>query len=145
MSVQRVSPKEAHGLMAQGYAYVDVRSLPEFEAGHPEGAYNIPLLHMHDGRMTPNHEFIEVVARAFPKDAHLVMGCRTGRRSLQAAQMLEEAGFTDVLDCRGGYAGDADMFGRVVEAGWTAQGLPTSQAAQPGHSYRDMLARESGR
>mgnify|MGYP001603228216 CR=1 FL=1 len=140
MSIRRVSPQEAHGLMAQGYAYVDVRSLPEFEAGHPEGAYNIPLLHMHDGRMAPNHEFLDVVAGAFPKNACLVMGCRTGRRSLQAAQMLDEAGFTEVVDCCGGFAGETDMFGRVVEAGWTAAGLPTSQSAGPGRSYQELLA-----
>ena len=47
MSLTRVSPKDARDLMEKdGYAYVDVRSIPEFEAGHPEGAYNVPLLHM---------------------------------------------------------------------------------------------------
>ena len=129
-------------MMAQGYAYLDVRSLPEFEAGHPEGAYNVPLLHMHDGRMTPNPEFLEVVSRAFPKDARLVTGCRTGRRSLQAAHLLQQAGFVDVLDCAGGFAGETDMFGRLVEAGWASAGLPASQTADPGRSYRELLARK---
>ena len=36
MYVKRVSPEEAQALMQdQGWAYVDVRSVPEFEQGHP--------------------------------------------------------------------------------------------------------------
>ena len=39
MAVNRVSPEEARDLMdKEGYAYLDVRSVPEFEAGHPTGA-----------------------------------------------------------------------------------------------------------
>ena len=43
---KRVSPQEARDLMEKdGYVYVDVRSIPEFDAGHPAGAYNVPLMH----------------------------------------------------------------------------------------------------
>ena len=35
MPVKRVSPEDAQRLMdKEGYVYVDVRSIPEFEAGH---------------------------------------------------------------------------------------------------------------
>ena len=145
MSVRRVSPKEAHDLMSQGYVYVDVRSLPEFEAGHPDGAYNVPLLHMRDGRMAPNQEFLDVMERAFPRDARLITGCRTGARSLRAAELLADAGFTEVVDCRGGFGGETDMFGRVVEAGWMMQGLPTARSASPGRNYADLAGAERPR
>lgn len=47
MNVTTVSPEEARGLMErEGYTYIDVRSIPEFEAGHPAGAVNVPLLHV---------------------------------------------------------------------------------------------------
>ena len=52
--VKRVTPPEADALLAQGWTYLDVRSIPEFEGGHPAGAANVPLLHMQGGRMAPN-------------------------------------------------------------------------------------------
>ena len=58
MALQRVSPAEAHSLVSeQGYVFLDVRSVPEFEQGHPNGAYNIPLLHLASGGMQPNEGF----------------------------------------------------------------------------------------
>jgi len=54
MNVKRVSPEEALSLVEkEGYAYVDVRSVPEFESGHPEGAYNVPLAHLGPQGMKP--------------------------------------------------------------------------------------------
>ncbi len=37
MSFENVSVREAHEKQGQGYTYVDVRSIPEFEQGHPAG------------------------------------------------------------------------------------------------------------
>src|SRR4029450_1350588 len=83
MAVTRVSPEEARQMMdEEAYVYVDVRAIPEFEAGHPEGAYNVPLLHARAGTMLPNPDFLAVMQRHFPKDARLVVGCRSGGRSL---------------------------------------------------------------
>ena len=60
--MKRVSPEEALGLMEKdGYVYVDVRSVPEFEAGHPAGAFNVPLLDMSPMGMTPNPDFLRVM------------------------------------------------------------------------------------
>ncbi|HEY3253455.1 MAG TPA: rhodanese-like domain-containing protein, partial [Polyangiaceae bacterium] len=42
--IKPVTPEEAAELLSQGHVYVDVRSEPEFEAGHPAGALNVPLL-----------------------------------------------------------------------------------------------------
>jgi rhodanese-related sulfurtransferase len=138
MSFKRVSPKEACELMDRdGYVYVDVRSIPEFEAGHPESAYNVPLLHMGAHGMSPNPEFLDVMQRNFAKDTKLVVGCKAGGRSLQAATLLTSSGFTSVVDQRAGYEGGAGPTG-VPEPGWRPQGLPVSTQAGAGHSYEDL-------
>ena len=137
-NVKRVSPSEANELLSQGYAYVDVRSEPEFDESHPTGAFNVPLLHMGTGGMTPNAEFLTVMQKAFPKDAKLVVGCKAGGRSLRAATALLEAGFADVIDQRAGFDGPRDAFGALTEKGWSHAGLPVEKGATPGRSYADV-------
>lgn len=140
MTVKRVSPEEAHELVRnQGYVYVDVRSIPEFEAGHPEGAYNVPILHMGPMGMSPNRDFVDVIQRNFPKDAKLVLGCRSGGRSLQAAQVLASVGFTDLVDQRAGFDGGIGPAG--FEAGWLPKGLPVATHAPAEHSYEALRSK----
>src|SRR5262252_3033804 len=110
MATRRVTPEEALELMrAQGYAYLDVRSVPEFEAGHPEGAYNVPLLHMGPTGGRPNEAFLAVMQRRFAKDAKLVVGCKTNGRSTQAVSLLEQAGFTNLALQRSGFSGSSPL------------------------------------
>ena len=139
---KRVTPKEAAALLAEGWTYVDVRSVPEFEAGHPLGAANVPLLHATAGRMAPNPDFQRVMEASFPKDAKLVIGCKAGSRSLQAASILEASGFSNVVDMRGGWSGERDMFGRVACAGWADEGLPAGQKAEPGKCWEELAAKK---
>jgi rhodanese-related sulfurtransferase len=136
--VKRVTPIEADALLREGWAYLDVRSIPEFEAGHPTGAANIPLLHMAGGRMAPNAAFQAVVEGNFAKDAKIVVGCKAGGRSLQAATLLEAAGYTSVVDMRGGFHGERDSFGRVAVAGWAEAGLPVEATSSPEKSYAGL-------
>jgi rhodanese-related sulfurtransferase len=132
MPVKRVSPQEARDLMEkEGYVYVDVRSIPEFEAGHPTGAFNVPLAHLGAHGMSPNTEFLTVMEGHFPKDAKIVVGCKSGGRSLQAAAVLLSSGFTDVIDQRSGFAG-------ATEPGWAPLGLPTSTEAPADHTYTGL-------
>ena len=139
MPLVRISPTEAQARMSAGATYLDVRSVPEFEAGHPASARNIPIAHAGPGGMLrDNPSFVEQVKANFPLDARLVVGCRTGVRSQRAALMLEAAGFTSVVEMRGGFAGEHDPMGRVVEAGWVAVGLPVSAEAAPGASFREL-------
>ena len=140
MSVKRVSASEASEMMNQdGYAYVDVRSIPEFEAGHPEGAYNIPIMQMGPGGMAPNPDFLRVFEGAFPKDARLILGCQSGGRSLQAVQILQAQGFNDVIDQRAGFGGAPPTPGAAPEPGWRALGLPVATQAVEARAY-DALA-----
>jgi rhodanese-related sulfurtransferase len=140
---RRVGPEEARDLLEkEGYVYVDVRSIPEFEAGHPSGAYSVPLMHMGPGGMTPNPDFLAVVQGAFGTDAKLVIGCKSGGRSLQAAAILERAGFTQVVDQRAGFDGTVNPQTGQAEPGWRPRGLPVSasaDAARAGNGKRCAL------
>lgn len=141
MTVKRVSPVEADQLVREdGYVYVDVRSIPEFESGHPAGAYNIPFMHQTAAGMQPNAEFVDVVEAVFPKDAKLILGCRSGNRSLRAAQILLEAGYEEVVDQRAGTAGARDAFGQLEELGWEAAGLAVGTEAEPDRAYEALRA-----
>lgn len=127
MPIRRVSPKEAHDLVThEGYQHIDVRSVPEFEQGHPAGSYNVPVAHAGAGGMSPNPEFLQVMKKLFPTDAKLVLGCRSGNRSMRAAGMLEQAGYTVLVDQRAGWDGARDAFGRMQEPGWLGAGLPVA-------------------
>jgi rhodanese-related sulfurtransferase len=124
----------------EGFVYVDVRTPEEVAAGHPEGAFNIPVKLRTAAGMTPNPDFVRVVSAHFPKDAKLVLGCQSGNRSMAAAQLLIDAGFTHLLEQRAGFGGIRDAFGGVAEHGWQGAGLPVSTTLDPGHSYPELLA-----
>ncbi len=130
--MKRISPEEAAAKMEEGYIYLDVRSVPEFEAGHPKGAYNIPLMHAGRTGMAPNSSFIEEVVKAFPKDAKIVVGCKSGGRSVSAVALMEMAGYKDLLEQRAGFDGN----GR--EPGWRQTPLPQSTTAEPGRAHQDL-------
>jgi len=141
VSVKSVSPQETRALLEAGAVYVDVRSEPEFEAGHPPGSFNVPLLHAGGAGMVPNPEFLEVMQRCFGKNEKLVMGCRSGQRSLRAAEMLVQAGYTDVANLFTGWEGSRDAFGRMTP-GWRAEGLPVELGKPAGQCYEDAKTRE---
>ena len=142
MTVRRVSAKEALSLVNdEGCVYVDVRSIPEFEMGHPAGAFNVPLMHMSADGMQPNAEFVAVMKSAFPLDQKIVLGCKAGGRSLRALQTLAEAGFTNLVDQRAGFSGQTDPFGRTTEPGWQSEGLPTSTVPAERRDYASLSKR----
>lgn len=115
IDVLRISPSEAHTKMTdEGYTYVDVRTPAEFAEGRPAGAINVPL---DDG-------FVATMEKLFPKDARLVVGCKSGGRSIRAARALLGAGFTNVIEQRAGFEGARGAFGEVSEPGWSRAGLP---------------------
>jgi rhodanese-related sulfurtransferase len=72
----------------------------------------------------------------FGKEAKLVVGCKTGGRSLAAAQTLLAEGFSHVVDQRAGYVGTVGPQG--PESGWAPKGLPTSQVAEDGRAYEAL-------
>jgi rhodanese-related sulfurtransferase len=141
--MRRVSPSEAKQLVDEGYTYVDVRTVEEFDARHPGGAVNVPFAWMGPAGAGPNADFLPIMRRLFALDAKIVVGCATGTRSLQAAEMLVGAGFRDVADQRAGMEGARDPFGRLQEPGWAAAGLPMANGADAG-SYDRIKTRVDG-
>ncbi|MFT6397187.1 MAG: rhodanese-related sulfurtransferase [Bradymonadia bacterium] len=82
----RVSGAEAHELVANGAQLLDVRTPGEFSGGHIDGAVNIPVQEL-SGRLGE-------LSQAQP----VVVYCRSGARSSNAARSLQAAGFEAVHD-----------------------------------------------
>lgn len=139
---ERIGPKEAQRRIDEdGYVYVDVRTVLEFDAGHPRGAYNAPLMIDGPSGRGPNASLVSAIERVFAKDRKLVVGCLAGGRATRAAELLEAAGFTGVVVQRAGWGGVLDAFGRVTEPGWHAEGLPSATTAEAGHAWSDLEAK----
>ena len=129
MSINQVEPPAAHvTLQANPDAvYLDVRTEEEFAQGHPAGAINIPVIFMGGpGQPRPNSDFLAVAQKNLPKGKKLVVGCLAGGRSQRACEILEEAGYTDLTNVRGGFGGARDGSGNVIVKGWRDAGLPVS-------------------
>lgn len=149
MSIRDIDVRQARELQQnEGYTYVDVRSVPEFDAGHPAGARNVPLLHRDPttGQMLPNPEFLAVMQAHYDADARLLVGCQMGGRSARAAQILASAGYNDVCNVMGGFGGARDRAtGQVVHPGWAGAGLPVETEAAPDVRYEELRAKARAR
>ena len=142
--MKELSAQEAHDLMEAypEYTYLDVRSVPEFEAGHPPRAINIPIMNFAPGvGMSPNQDFAAVVDATLAKDAKLVVGCKTGGRSARACEVMSQMGYTNVANVRGGFVGAMDNVGRVTEPGWSMLNLPTCTECGDEARYETLAAK----
>ncbi|BFI33771.1 hypothetical protein AXG93_4689s1560 [Marchantia polymorpha subsp. ruderalis] len=114
VSIRSVPVQVARELLNAGHRYLDVRTVEEFAAGHVEGAVNVPYMYKAGAGMSKNLRFVDDVRKIFHKDTEIVVGCKSGRRSLMAAHELEAGEYTGVTDMVGGY--DA----------WVESGLPVN-------------------
>lgn len=80
---------------------VDCREQDEWNSGHIPQAQFLPL-----------SDFPNQTTKLPNKDASIVLQCRSGARSLRAAQYLAEQGYTDLTNLEGGILG------------WAHHGLP---------------------
>ncbi|MBT3155434.1 rhodanese-like domain-containing protein [Streptomyces sp. CHD11] len=90
----RVTVDEARGRTSgdrPGSVLLDVREKPEWTAGHAPGAVHLPLTKLVAGVTLP----------AEAQGRPLVVICRSGHRSQQAAKLLTERG-AQVVDVEGG-------------------------------------------
>ena len=143
-TMKEISAAGAFELMQKDpdVVYLDVRSIPEFEQGHPIRAINIPVLHFSPGMgMMPNDDFVRVVEANLPKNKKMVIGCKTGARSARACEILEAGGYSDVANVRGGFVGVMDMAGRVVEPGWSLLKLPVCTSCGADSKYSELSAK----
>lgn len=81
---------------------LDVRTPEEFLEGHLKGAKNLDY----------NSDSFEASLSGLNKDKPVFVYCFVGGRSGQAAKLLSQKGFTQVIDMQGGYKK------------WTEEGLP---------------------
>ena len=84
-----VQPEKAKGV------WIDVRSAEEFNAGHLQGAVNIP----HDQILA------RIQAVSPDKNAPVNLYCRSGRRAETALTELKNAGYTNVTN----HGGNEDL------------------------------------
>ena len=92
-SYRQVSQEQAVQIMQEqtGYIIIDVRTEEEYDEGHIPGAVNLPL------------DYIGTVAppQLPDKDQLILVYCRSGRRSKQAAQKLADQGYTNIVEFGG--------------------------------------------
>lgn len=140
---QTTNPAGAKELLEQDpeCVYVDVRTVEEFEQGHPPGAFNVPILFRSGAGMQPNPEFLAAVTRRFPPGQKIVFGCKSGGRSERACELLARQGYAHLLNMAGGFHGATDMSGNMVEQGWAACGYDVEKAALPGRSWKELGGR----
>ena len=90
--VQEIQPTELDQ-HCDDYQIIDVREIPEIVAGKIENAYPMPLAS------------IPMRMAEFRSDKKIIMVCRSGARSAQACMYLQQKGFNNVYNLRGGMIG----------------------------------------
>ena len=99
---KKITSDEAKNIMStQKAIVVDVRSLEEYDEGHIPNAISVPLETIEN----------EAETKLKNKDDLILVYCRSGRRSREAALRLIEKGYTNVID----FGGIQDWNGEVVK------------------------------
>ena len=99
---KKITSDEAKNIMlTEKPIVVDVRSLEEYNEGHIPNAISIPLETIGN----------EAETKLKNKDDLILVYCRSGRRSREAALRLIEKGYTNVID----FGGIQDWNGEVVK------------------------------
>jgi len=116
--------------------FIDVRSHMEYLfIGHPVGAIHIPWIDEPDWNVNPN--FVREIRQLLLGGlSHRVEGgnvpifliCRSGKRSLEAGELLIKEGFNKVYNIADGFEGELDdHHHRSTLGGWRYDGLPWEQ------------------
>lgn len=87
----KIAPADYQSKFGAGsdHILIDVRTPEEFASGHIPGSVNIPVDSL-------GQRLSEV-----PQDKPVVLYCRSGNRSGQAAQILDQAGYSQIYDLGG--------------------------------------------
>ena len=96
------APEFKKEIKSDSVQLVDVRTPQEYAEGHIDGALNINV---------QSDDFKELAQRELSKDSTVLVYCRSGRRSLDAAEMLTVLGYK-VVNLKGG----------IIE--WKEEGFP---------------------
>ena len=125
---------------------LDVRMPEEYIfVGHPEMAYNIPLVFQSyewDSEKNmfscmPNPDFLNDAREVFQPGDVILVTCRSGGRGAIAVNMLEGAGYKNVYNITDGIEGDmvtdpdSPHKGRRMKDGWKNSGIPWTYDIDP--------------
>ena len=137
--INEITPTEAWDILQSedNAVVLDVRSTMEFHyVGHPIGAVHVPLKEPPGWEVDPG--FVDKVRQALrdrcahgtrAEDLTILSLCRSGQRSMAAAELLEGAGFTRVYNIIEGFEGDRDGNNhRNTINGWRVRQLPWEQS-----------------
>ena len=136
--IKELQPREAYALLQQNAdaVLIDVRSTMEYEyVGRPLNAVHVPIKEPPAWETAP--DFVDNVRAALKghvpegdiETTPLLMLCRSGKRSELGAELLIQAGFTDVANILEGFEGDKDPNGhRSTINGWRFHQLPWEQS-----------------
>ena len=120
-----LSLQDATVLIDEGAILLDVRTPEEHSEIHPSGCISLPWSFYDENGWRYNPQFLSAVFQQSTQDKPLLLICRSGKRSLQAATYLREAGFTKSYSIIGGTHGHRGLFGAKYP-GWIATGLATA-------------------
>lgn len=129
--IENLDPKQSWAILQNNPAAVliDVRTTIEHGfVGHPPKAISVPWKEFPG--MQLNTGFVEQVQRHVPdKTAPVLLLCRTGVRSVDAAKALDAAGYQHLINIVEGFEGalDADKHRGNID-GWRFHGLPWEQS-----------------
>lgn len=90
--IKTISSTELQSKVGQQIQLIDVRTPEEFFENNIEGSQNIDI---------SSKDFEQKVAQ-LDQNKPIYVYCRKGSRSRKAAQKLEDLGFTEIYDLKGG-------------------------------------------
>ncbi len=123
-----VSPQLAFALFAAGEAQlVDVRTAEERKfVGHVPGSLHVAWAS--GTSLTRNPRFVRELEAKVGKNTSVLLLCRSGKRSVLAAEAAARAGFTRIFNVLEGFEGEIDsQQHRGSSDGWRQHGLPWVQ------------------
>jgi len=123
-----IAPDEAWRLFINGSAHiVDVRAAEERKfVGHVPNTFHVAW--QIGPALIKNPRFLRELESKLPKDAVILLLCRSGKRSAAAAEAATAAGFKYVFNVHEGFEGDLDENQqRGANGGWRQRGLPWVQ------------------
>ncbi|PKM12557.1 MAG: sulfurtransferase [Gammaproteobacteria bacterium HGW-Gammaproteobacteria-3] len=129
--IKNLDAKQAWQLMQQQpqAVLIDVRTAMEHSyVGHPPDAVLIPWKEFPDWQVNP--AFVEQVKNIVSDiDTPVLLLCRSGQRSLAAANALEAAGYRHLINIADGFEGALDAHKQRGKLnGWRFHGLPWEQS-----------------
>ena len=135
--VKSITPTDAFELVKKDprALLIDVRSNMEFLfIGHPVGAISIPWIDEPDWEINPHFaaEIRKLLLGGLDhrdgRNVPVVLICRSGKRSLEAGELLIKEGFGDVYNVSDGFEGELDEnHHRSNLGGWRFENLPWEQ------------------